>query len=234
MYFDVLKTLKNDLNFTYVVKQPKDMSYGTMLDDGTWNGIIGELHKKKADIGCVDLSVTEQRSQVCDFTVGLYISPAKLFMLNPKKSFSWTTFVAVFDDEFWMILSAVTVGIGILFYVIFLFVDGESTINVGTSVSTVLLSLVALEIPVDPSRVPGRILVFTVTLVYGALNFWAYNAGLVSYLTVDKLVFPITNMKDLAEKSDYNLILQSGIYNKCLLVHQQGGLPSERFDFREI
>ena len=86
MYFDVLKTLKSDLNFTYIVKQPKDMSYGTMLDDGTWNGIIGQLHKKKADIGCVDLSVTEQRSQVCDFTVGLYISPAKLFMLNPKKS----------------------------------------------------------------------------------------------------------------------------------------------------
>ena len=118
-----------------------------------------------------------------------------------------------------MSLSAVTAGISILFYVIFLFVDGESTIDVGTSVSTVVLSLVALEIPVDPSRVPGRMLVFTVTLVYGALNFWAYNAGLVSYLTVENLVFPIKSMKDLAEKSDYNLILQSGNSYKVFLFY---------------
>jgi hypothetical protein len=55
-------------------------------------------------------------------------------------------------------------------------------------------------------------LVFTVTLIYGALNFWAYNAGLVSLLTAEKLVFPIRNMEDLADKSDYNLILQTGIF----------------------
>ena len=214
MYFDVLDTLKFDLNFTYIVIQPNDGLYGQELDNGSWTGLVGELDKKQADIAVSDLSVTEQRSKVVDFTIGLFVGSAKLYMLNPRQSFSWTTFIDVFDNNFWMSLSAVTAGISILFYVIFLFVDGESTIDVGTSVSTVILSLVALEIPVDPSRVPGRILVFTVTLVYGALNFWAYNAGLVSYLTVENLVFPIKSMKDLAEKSDYNLILQSGKSDK--------------------
>ena len=234
MYFDVLDTLKFDLNFTYIVRQPKDISYGQELDNGSWTGLVGELDKKQADIAVSDLSVTEQRSKVVDFTIGLFVGSAKLYMLNPRQSFSWTTFIDVFDNNFWMSLSAVTAGISILFYVIFLFVDGESTIDVGTSVSTVVLSLVALEIPVDPSRVPGRILVFTVTLVYGALNFWAYNAGLVSYLTVENLVFPIKSMKDLAEKSDYNLILQSGNSNKVFSLHQQGDFPPERFDLREI
>ena len=67
----------------------------------------------------------------------------------------------------------------------------------------------ALEIPVDPNRVPGRTLTFTVC-ISGALIFWSYNAGLVSLLTVDNIQFPIKTMKDLAEKSTYNLIIQKG------------------------
>ena len=212
MYVDVLKTLKNDLNFTYTIKYPSDMSYGQLLDNGSWNGIVGELHKQNADIGLCDLSVTEQRSKVVDFTVGLYIASARMWMMIPKRSFSWTTFVAVFADDYWIGLCSVTAGLSVVFFIIFLFINSETTIDAGTSVSTVCLSLVALEIPVDPKKVPGRILVFTVTLIFGALNFWAYNAGLVSLLTAETLVFPIRSMKDLAENSNYNLILQSGNY----------------------
>ena len=90
-----------------------------------------------------------------------------------------------------------------------MFVNGETTINFGTSIATVFLSFMALEIPVEPNRVPGRALVLTVC-ISGALVFWSYNAGLVSLLTVDNIQFPVKSMKDLAEKSQYNLIIQKG------------------------
>ena len=52
-------------------------------------------------------------------------------------------------------------------------------------------------------------MVLSVTLS-GAIVFWAYNAGLVSLLTIDNIVFPIKKMEDLAEKSQYMLLIQSG------------------------
>ena len=152
MYIDVLDILRFDLNFTYTIREPEDKKYGTKLENGSWNGIIGELHREKADIGLSDLSVTDFRAQVVDFTVGLYISSNKLYLKIPKRGLSWKTFTDVFDDMYWLAFSCVTAAISVLFYVIFLFVNGESTIDVGTSVSTVFLSVVGLEIPVDPNR----------------------------------------------------------------------------------
>ena len=28
------------LNFTYILKEPKDGAFGTLQDDGTWNGMV--------------------------------------------------------------------------------------------------------------------------------------------------------------------------------------------------
>ena len=42
----------------------KDGYYGSTTQDGTWNGVIGELHRQTIDLSIVDLSVTSERMQV--------------------------------------------------------------------------------------------------------------------------------------------------------------------------
>ena len=59
-----------------------------------------------------------------------------------------------------------------------------------TAFATVYFSFIAQDIPVDPKRIPGRILIFT-TCVTGALLFWSYSASLVSFLTIENTNFPI-------------------------------------------
>ena len=46
--------------------------------DGEWNGVIGELSKKHADIGLGDFSVTEKRSN--HSMLGLDATPKKRWM----------------------------------------------------------------------------------------------------------------------------------------------------------
>ena len=43
--------LQKVLNFTYVVKKPKDGAFGNILDNGNWTGMISELQTQEADIG---------------------------------------------------------------------------------------------------------------------------------------------------------------------------------------
>ena len=39
------------MNFTYTMKRPLDGSWGSLNSDGSWTGIVGELHADQADIG---------------------------------------------------------------------------------------------------------------------------------------------------------------------------------------
>ena len=41
------------MNFTYVVSEPPDMTFGALKPDGSWTGMIGELMNQNTDIGRV-------------------------------------------------------------------------------------------------------------------------------------------------------------------------------------
>ena len=51
MFVEAFLEIQNLLNFTYTAINPPDSQYGSMNDDGTWNGMVGELATDKADIG---------------------------------------------------------------------------------------------------------------------------------------------------------------------------------------
>ena len=55
--------LAEELNFTYVLKQPKVKVFGTEIN-GSWVGVVGEVYNKLYDLSISDLSVTVQRSEV--------------------------------------------------------------------------------------------------------------------------------------------------------------------------
>ena len=194
MYIEILETLEAVLNFTSDIHMPENAIYGSEQEDGSWNGIVGAIHDKQADLGLSDLSVTERRSQAIDFSTGIYSVSSKLFMKLPKRSVSWTTFSGVFDYEFLILLAIEMIAMSILFFAIFYLLNHESTIGPGTSIETVFFSHVGLGIFVNPHRLPGRILVLTVC-ASGTLIFYYWNAGLVSLLTTDIFYFPIKSLK---------------------------------------
>ena len=51
MFVEVFKELSELLNFTYTVTIPPDGEWGSMKDDGTWSGMVGQLETKIVDIG---------------------------------------------------------------------------------------------------------------------------------------------------------------------------------------
>ena len=40
---DLVYRIKEKMNFEFTLYEPDDLSYGTMQDDGSWNGIVKEL-----------------------------------------------------------------------------------------------------------------------------------------------------------------------------------------------
>lgn len=61
---DVLDMLQARLNFTVGHVMTEDDEYGAVNSDGTWSGLIGQLHRHDIDLSAAGLTITRDRSVV--------------------------------------------------------------------------------------------------------------------------------------------------------------------------
>ena len=60
------------ISIDYELYIAPDGTYGEPDEDGNWNGLVGELHNRRADIGLGAISVMAERESVIDYTVPYY------------------------------------------------------------------------------------------------------------------------------------------------------------------
>ncbi|KAG7161170.1 Glutamate receptor-like 47, partial [Homarus americanus] len=62
---DLLRLIQKRLNFSDVILPV--VGFGSIIENGSWNGMIGVLSRQEADMGPLDFSPDAQRSQVVEF-----------------------------------------------------------------------------------------------------------------------------------------------------------------------
>ncbi|KAG8198891.1 hypothetical protein JTE90_015105 [Oedothorax gibbosus] len=62
-----IQVLSNSLEFEYQLLVPEDGEWGRLEADGTWNGMIGMVHRGEADLAIGHLTITQSRRNVVDF-----------------------------------------------------------------------------------------------------------------------------------------------------------------------
>ena len=70
----ILRQLEEDLGFEAVIDDYGSENYGAKLDNGTWTGLVGELYYNRSDMAVQTITVTEERSDVVDFTAPFMMS----------------------------------------------------------------------------------------------------------------------------------------------------------------
>lgn len=100
----LIDLLSNKLGFSYKLVFPSDDEFGRLLPDGNWTGMVGMVHRGDADIIIDDLSVTEPRSKVIDFSQSYFIDRYTFATKFMKKSHNETAFLRPFTFEVWLTL----------------------------------------------------------------------------------------------------------------------------------
>lgn len=58
------------LNFSVEFRQPSDGEmWGWEQENGSWTGLMGDLQRRKADLGVADLYIMEQYFTIIDMSV---------------------------------------------------------------------------------------------------------------------------------------------------------------------
>ncbi|KAK4022871.1 hypothetical protein OUZ56_008315 [Daphnia magna] len=102
--YEIIHALQKIYNFTYEVDQPKDNTYGTVMPNGSWNGMIRMIKEQVIDIGVGPFSVTYSRSKAVDFTVPFYEEPTGILIPPPAEDNRLLACTKPFRLEVWLSL----------------------------------------------------------------------------------------------------------------------------------
>lgn len=105
--------------FDYVIDEVADRSFGNLRPDGSWTGIVRELHEKRADIGLGSMSILAERKRVIDFTVSFYDMVGIGMMSHiPRAPDDALRFLRVIDTDVWIGILIAYLATRFLFFVI--------------------------------------------------------------------------------------------------------------------
>ena len=209
----ILDMLATGLNFTPIIVSPPDGKFGVELPNGTWNGILGVLHKREAELGLVSFSMHEPRRRIVD-----YIRPVEWthygFMIRDHpnqrghQSINWRAYTGPFTFDLWVATAALLTCAAAIWTAM----ESGSPIQTAEEASrppepfwTVLGVLVQQGASSTPEPASQRILLGSLW-VFSVVLFASFTSNIVSLLASTRYVMPFETLEQLAALTDWKII----------------------------
>ena len=175
MFYDIMLTLEERLNFTFEFVSPKPGKFGKRFPNGTWNGIVGMLIEDDIDL-IAGLMVSEQRLSTLDFTWPIY--DLKITLLSSKSQTprlnAWV-YVNVFPVAAWVSGFAILIVAALCFSV-----SCHETITQSITLMGRLFLQIGYELPIKGYASRG--LLMTAALCLNMI-FMYYTSDLTANMT---------------------------------------------------
>ncbi|RLW03968.1 hypothetical protein DV515_00006141 [Chloebia gouldiae] len=141
---DVLDALAKNLGFKYEIYQAPDGKYGHQLQNSSWNGMIGELINKRADLAISAITITPERESVVDFSKRYMDYSVGILIKKPEEKINIFSLFAPFDFAVWACIAAAIPIVGVLIFVLnrMQAVRAQGAAQPGPSVSSTLHSAI--------------------------------------------------------------------------------------------
>uniref|UniRef100_A0A8C4S8D5 Glutamate receptor n=1 Tax=Erpetoichthys calabaricus TaxID=27687 RepID=A0A8C4S8D5_ERPCA len=226
---DVLDALAKNLGFKYDIYQVSDSKYGIQLQNGSWNGMIGELINKRADLAISAITITPERESVVDFSKRYMDYSVGILIRKPEEKINIFSLFAPFDLAVWACIAAAIPVVGVLIFVLnrIQAVRGQTPPAhqqqpSGSSPSTSLHSAIWIVYGAFVQQ-GGESIVSSVALRIVMGSWWlftlivcsSYTANLAAYLTVSRMDSTVRTFQDLAKQMDlsYGTVRDSAVYD---------------------
>lgn len=225
---DLLDAIRETVPFEYEIREVEDHAYGSLNENGSWNGMMRELIDKRADIALSSLWVMAEREKVVDFTVPFYdLVGLTIMMQKTKSSTSLFKFLTVLENEVWLCILAAYFFTSFLMWLFdrwspysyqnnrdkYKDDDEKREFNLRECFWFCMTSLTPQGGGEAPKNLSGRLVAATWWL-FGFIIIASYTANLAAFLTVSRLEIPIETLEDLSKqyKIQYAPIMNSPAY----------------------
>ncbi|MBN3297553.1 GRID1 protein, partial [Amia calva] len=224
---DVLDALAKSLGFKYEIYQVSDGKYGTQLPNGSWNGMIGELINKAADLAISAITITPERENVVDFSKRYMDYSVGILLRKPEEKINIFSLFAPFDLAVWACIAAAIPVVGPT--QLFPFRVPQSSVCLTPASAPVRLetpsaaAAAAWTTFITDMKRRGDSIVSSMALRIVMGSWWlftlivcsSYTANLAAYLTVSRMDNTVRTFQDLARQMEvtYGTVKDSAVYD---------------------
>ncbi|XP_077293110.1 ionotropic receptor 64a [Arctopsyche grandis] len=183
--FALLLHLKDIYNFSFYMM--RTLSWGYM-QNGSFDGMVGQLERRKIDIGGSPIFFRLERAKVTGYTIQTWISRSCFIFRHPKRASIFKIYTRPLEDNVWCCIFGTVFITSTTVYLLFkiqgriIFAADEG------SLSGVLLFIFgAIFQQGMTSSLPmlsGRVVIFTI-FTFSLLLYQFYSASIVSSLLMD-------------------------------------------------
>ncbi|GFV57250.1 glutamate receptor ionotropic, delta-1 [Trichonephila clavipes] len=213
-----LEAILQGLNAQFQVITAEDRSWGQLLPDGNWTGMIGKIHKGQADIAVYMMTMTESRLAVVNYspaytTEDVSFAIEKLGAL-PKSS----AFLRTFDDYIWIATLTALFIFTIMYKILIRYKCSYSQI-----LFMLIVALLKQPVDKDSDSLRYRLLISTWMIFSTVLSF-SYSAVFLSLLTFPGEMAGVQNFQELSEavmKNNYVCFTPRGSATIDLLLRSE-------------
>ncbi|MEQ2276627.1 Glutamate receptor ionotropic, delta-1 [Xenotaenia resolanae] len=234
---DVLDALTKILGFKYDIYQVGDGKYGSALPNGSWNGMIGELIGKRADLAVSAITITPERESVVDFSKRYLDYSVGILTHKSEEKINIFSLLAPFDLAVWACIAAAIPVVGIMIFLLRRIQavrchsnTGHSPPPTSTSLQSAIWIVYGAFVQQGSDSILGSV---ALRIVMG--SWWlftlivcsSYTANLAAYLTVSRMDNAIRSFQDLSKQVDlaYGTVRDSAVYE---YFHAKGTNPLEQ------
>ncbi|XP_056893236.1 glutamate receptor ionotropic, delta-1 isoform X1 [Takifugu flavidus] len=219
---DVLDALAKSLGFKYEIYQVADSKYGSQLPNGSWNGMIGDLINKRADLAVSAITITPERENVVDFSKRYLDYSVGILLRKPEEKVNIFSLFAPFDLAVWACIAAAIPIVGVLIFLLnrlqALRSSGQNVLHSNGTLHSAIWIVYGAFVHQGGD---GVIASAALRIVMG--SWWlftlivcsSYTANLAAYLTVSRMDHAIRTFQDLARQMDvdYGTVRDSAVYD---------------------
>ncbi len=224
---DVLLLLQTKLNFTLVYTSPIDKQWGSPVDPSSplnFTGMVGMLARKEADVCNAGLTITTDRQNVIDFTIG-FRRDVITFMAkrdNQLTPINYTAYINVFSTYSWGLIGLMILAVGVSTFVIRVLANGSAEAwGFVDGLAFAYNSLLQLSYGTVTGRVSIKVVILSVCLPAFFL-YACYTADLTALMTKREPPPTIRSFADVLEH-EYQVVVWKGTSPEEYLVNSQPG-----------
>ncbi|KAK4323264.1 hypothetical protein Pmani_006045 [Petrolisthes manimaculis] len=191
----ILAAMSSWLNFTYSYVTPiTPVVWGERGDDGSYDGMLGQVQRGECDLVANYFTITHQRAQDFDYSISYFAEGFGVMLRDPPPLPQWQSILYPYTAVVW----ASMVGVVILASLAYYFVNFRGHhLSMIISFLIMLQSLLSQNVSQEPRVWVSRGLLGLWLLATWVLRV-SYTCNLMAFLTVPALPPPLDTLEQLA------------------------------------
>ncbi|XP_037664895.1 glutamate receptor ionotropic, NMDA 2C [Choloepus didactylus] len=206
---DILKKLAKVVKFSYDLYLVTNGKHGKRVH-GVWNGMIGEVYYKRADMAIGSLTINEERSEIVDFSVPFVETGISVMVARSNGTVSPSAFLEPYSPAVWVmmfVMCLTVVAITVFMFEYFSPVSynqnltsgkkcGGPSFTIGKSVWLLWALVFNNSVPIENPRGTTSKIMVLVWAFFAVIFLASYTANLAAFMIQEQYIDTVSGLSD--------------------------------------